>query len=102
LEEIAPELPRAALFERLRGSDFVAIARRARASIVSPWFRLVTAKRVAEAQAAGIEVITWTANRPRQWRRLIEAGVQAIITDDPARLIAYMDGGAGEKFALRR
>lgn len=93
LEAIAPELPRAALFERMRGSDFVEIASRARVSTVSPWFRLVTAKRVFDAEAAGIDVITWTANRPRQWRRLIEAGVRAIITDDPARLIGFMDGG---------
>jgi glycerophosphoryl diester phosphodiesterase len=90
VEAIAPEIPRAALFERLRGRDFVSIAGRARVRMVSPWFRLVTAKRVAAARAAGIEVITWTANRPRQWRRLVDAGVRAIITDDPAGLIAYL------------
>jgi glycerophosphoryl diester phosphodiesterase len=93
LEAIAPEIPRAALFELLRGRNFATIARRAGVRTVSPWFRLVTAKRVAAANAAGVEVITWTANKPRQWRRLIAAGVRGIITDDPAGLIAYLESG---------
>jgi glycerophosphoryl diester phosphodiesterase len=35
-------------------------------------------------------VIPWTANTPRDWDRLIAAGVDAIITDDPAALIAHL------------
>ncbi len=89
LEAIAPEIPRAALFA-LRKGDFVSIAARAGVSVVSPEFHLVTARRVAAARAAGIDVIAWTPNRPRQWRKLIRAGVSAIITDDPAALIAHL------------
>ncbi|MBZ5585233.1 MAG: glycerophosphodiester phosphodiesterase, partial [Acidobacteriia bacterium] len=90
LEALAPEMPRAALFA-LRKEDFVSIARRTGVRIVSPEFHLITARRVAAARAAGIDVITWTPNRPRQWRKLIQAGVRAIITDDPAALIAYLN-----------
>jgi glycerophosphoryl diester phosphodiesterase len=35
-------------------------------------------------------VIAWTANRPRDWRRLIAAEVDGIITDDPEALLEYL------------
>jgi glycerophosphoryl diester phosphodiesterase len=37
-----------------------------------------------------LEVVAWTANRPRDWRRLIAAEVDAIITDNPETLLAYL------------
>jgi glycerophosphoryl diester phosphodiesterase len=51
---------------------------------------MVTPQRVAEAHQAGLEVIPWTANTPQEWDALIAAGVDAIISDDPAALIAYL------------
>jgi glycerophosphoryl diester phosphodiesterase len=57
---------------------------------VSPHFRLVTEANVREAHAAGLIVVPWTANEPRQWDKLIAAKVDAIITDDPAALIAHL------------
>lgn len=84
-ERLAPEIPRGALFER--GTDFVRTAREAHASIAVPQFHLVTAPRVRAAHDAGIAVYTWTPNRAGDWRKLIEAGVDAIITDDPAGLL---------------
>jgi glycerophosphoryl diester phosphodiesterase len=45
---------------------------------------------VARAHAAGLRVVPWTANRPRDWTRLIRAGVDGIITDDPAGLIQHL------------
>jgi glycerophosphoryl diester phosphodiesterase len=68
----------------------VEIAREAGADIVSPQFRLVTRDEVGKAHAAGIQVVPWTANTPEDWQKLIEAGVDAIITDDPAELIRYL------------
>jgi len=57
---------------------------------VAPYHALASARQVRAAHAAGLEVIAWTANRPRDWRRLIAAQVDAIITDDPAALLAYL------------
>jgi glycerophosphoryl diester phosphodiesterase len=57
---------------------------------VSPTFALVTPERVKEAHTAGLQVVPWTANRPEDWSRLLVAGVDAIITDDPAALIDYL------------
>jgi glycerophosphoryl diester phosphodiesterase len=57
---------------------------------LGPFFRLVTRRRVEEAHEAGVRVVTWTPNHPRQWQRLVRAGVDGIITDNPAGLIACM------------
>jgi glycerophosphoryl diester phosphodiesterase len=69
---------------------FVAIAHEASAGIIAPYFELITPEQVQAAHAAKLEVIPWTANTPEDWRMLIDAGVDAIITDDPAALIAYL------------
>ncbi len=74
----------------LRG--FAATARRAGTRIVAPASRLVTRRRVALTHSAGIQVFAWTANRSSTWKRLIDARVDGIITDDPAGLLAYLRG----------
>ena len=53
-------------------------------------YHLVTPEEVAAARAAGLLVIPWTANTPADWDRLIAAKVDAIISDDPAALIAHL------------
>jgi glycerophosphoryl diester phosphodiesterase len=88
LARIAPEIRRGALFES--GIDFVAIAHEAQAGIAVPEFHLVTAERVRDAHAAGLEVYSWTPNSPAEWQALIEAGVDAIITDNPAGLLEFI------------
>jgi glycerophosphoryl diester phosphodiesterase len=89
MKKLAPEIRLSALYEK--GPDsFVEIARRAGAQIVSPEASLVTPKQVEAAHAAGLQVVPWTANTPAEWDALIAARVDAIISDDPAALIAYL------------
>ena len=88
MKKLAPDIRLAALYSG-PAEGFVEIAREAGAGIVSPVFPLVTPEQVKAAHAAGLQVIPWTANTSADWKRLIEAGVDAIITDDPAALIAY-------------
>ena len=90
VKRLAPELRTAALWSG-KERDFVEIAREAGAKIVSPHYRLVTKEQVKRAHAAGIEVVPWTANDPEIWERLVAAGVDGIITDDPAGLIAWLE-----------
>ncbi len=85
MKKLEPRIRLAALIERPR--DFVEAAREAGAPILSPQFRLVTPGKVKAAHDAGLQVIPWTPNRAADWDRLIDAGVDAIITDDPAELI---------------
>lgn len=89
MAKIAPEIKRVALWEGDNRS-FVMIAKDADAPIVSPFYKLVTPEKVREAHAAGLQVVPWTADTPQDWDKLIEAKVDAIITDDPAQLIAYL------------
>lgn len=85
----APDLAAAALY----GSgdrSFVDIARETGVRMVNPHYKLATPERVKEAHAAGIRVASWTADTPELWDRLLEAGVDGIITNDPAGLIAHL------------
>ena len=85
----APEIRLSALTET-DPRPFAAIAAEAgHAEIVSPEFHLVTAAKVEAAHQAGLQVAPWTANQEADWDRLIAARVDAIITDNPAALIAY-------------
>ncbi len=90
LRGAAPQIRTAALYE-FGPRDFVSIAREAEAEIIAPYHRLVTPRRVDAAHCAGVKVLPWTANRPRDWNRLIRAGVDGIVTDDPAGLIAFRE-----------
>ncbi len=70
--------------------NWVETTKAAGASIASPHFRTVTKERVEEAHRAGFQVVPWTANEPAQWQALVDAGADAIISDDPAALIAWL------------
>jgi glycerophosphoryl diester phosphodiesterase len=89
IRRLAPEIRLGALYAGPPRS-FVAIANRAGAEIVAPYHVLASARQVRNAHAAGLQVVAWTANRPRDWRRLIAAQVDGIITDNPAALRAYL------------
>jgi glycerophosphoryl diester phosphodiesterase len=90
MRKLAPEIRLSALTDK-DTRDFAAIAKEAaNAEIVSPAASLVTPEKVAAAHAAGIQVVPWTANTKPEWDRLIAAKVDAIISDDPAALIAYL------------
>ena len=41
-------------------------------------------------QAAGVQVMVWTANEPEHWALLVEARVDAIITDRPDALVGWL------------
>lgn len=88
MKKLAPEIVRAALWEG-EPRSLVEIAGEAETSIVAPEYTLLTAGEVQAAHAAGLQVIPWTVNHPRDWERLIAWGVDGIITDYPAALIQY-------------
>lgn len=90
MRKLAPEIRLSALTD----SDpraFTTIAKEAaNAEIVSPHYQLVTPEKVATAHASGIQVVAWTVNEAADWDRMIEAKVDAIVSDDPAALIAHL------------
>jgi len=62
-------------------------------AIWSPYFGDVTATLVTEAHALGLRVVVWTVNKREDMARMIELGVDGIISDRPDLLRQV----AGEK-----
>jgi glycerophosphoryl diester phosphodiesterase len=90
MRNLAPEIRLAAL-TATDPRAFSGIAKQAaNAEIVAPEFHLVSASKVEAAHAAALQVAPWTVNAPPDWDAMIAAGVDGIITDDPAALIAYL------------
>ncbi|EMK17476.1 glycerophosphodiester phosphodiesterase family protein [Leptospira kirschneri serovar Bim str. 1051] len=57
-----------------------------KADIISPYFLYVTEEFVQEAHSHKISVIPWTVNDVEDMKKLIDAGVDGIISDYPDRL----------------
>lgn len=55
---------------------------------------LVTPELLAFAQGRGVHVHVWTVNDPAEMKRLLELGVDGVMSDFPARLI-QVAGGVG-------
>jgi glycerophosphoryl diester phosphodiesterase len=60
--------------------------------VISPAFRSVTPQMIAEAHELGLPVIPWTVNTTADMERLMDLGVDGIITDYPTRLRTLMEG----------
>jgi glycerophosphoryl diester phosphodiesterase len=60
--------------------------------IWSPYHRNVSAEFMADAKDAGIRVIPWTVNEPADMTRLIDLGVDGLISDYPDRLRSVLAG----------
>lgn len=62
-------------------------------AVWSPYFGDVTPALVSEAHALGLRIVVWTVNKPEDMARMIETGVDGIISDRPDLLRQV----AGEK-----
>jgi glycerophosphoryl diester phosphodiesterase len=69
LSWIEPDPPAPALLEELEAEYW------------NPMFRLVTPERVADVHRLGRKVSTWTVDKPRHMNRVIDAGVDAIVSN---------------------
>lgn len=63
-----------------------------RVDALHPWAGQVTQKLVNQAHREGRPVNTWTVNAPVEMRRVIDLGVDGIITDRPDVLAALLRG----------
>jgi glycerophosphoryl diester phosphodiesterase len=88
MKKLDASIPRSALFEMQR--DWTQVTHEFEATVLSPQYTLVTPDRVAKAHSAGLQVVPWTVNKPEDWQKLVDAKVDAIISDDPASLIAWL------------
>jgi len=52
-------------------------------AVWSPYYAEITREQVKEAQSLGLRVVVWTMNEPADMRRMIEWGVDGVISDRP-------------------
>lgn len=94
VKEMCPGIRTAALFapkvrSLLRGNKHLLdIAEESGADEISVHFALATRKVADEAARRGLDVVIWTADHSRWLRRGMELGLKAIITNDPAKMLA--------------
>jgi glycerophosphoryl diester phosphodiesterase len=86
---MAPEMDVAALYGP-GDRTFVDVAQETGVKVVTPLHTLVTAEKLKAAHDARIRVIPWTVDKPDVWDRLIDLGVDGIITNDPGALAAHL------------
>jgi glycerophosphoryl diester phosphodiesterase len=76
-------------------SDLVERAVRLGARQLAPRGDLITSALVKKAHDAGLQVVAWTINDPEQMRRLMDAGVDGIMTDFPDVLVRVVKESGG-------
>ncbi len=100
MKRLNPEVRLSALFgevnddSRMGFTDpnrsFLHMAETSGAGILSPDAGLVTPENVAAAHRVGLQIVPYTVNTATGWQRMADAQVDAIITDDPAGLLAWL------------
>jgi len=89
VKELEPRLAVGALLAA-RPIDGPAIARAAMADALLPHWGFATPDLVEAAHAAGLAVSVWTVNEEAALRTVVDAGVDAIATDYPDRILAAL------------
>ncbi len=60
---------------------------------LAPHYRVLDSRLAEAARRRGLRLITWTANSPQVVRRVIELGVDVVITDLPGQVLALAAPG---------
>jgi glycerophosphoryl diester phosphodiesterase len=68
------------------GGSIPRTVKAAGAAYWAPYYEELSLEKVTEAHQLGLKVVTWTANEPDDIRRLINWGVDSVISDYPDRL----------------
>jgi glycerophosphoryl diester phosphodiesterase len=92
LEEVREIEPRIRLAMLISDNlpDLAAIAAAQKVEIISPNALWITRSDVDALHKLGVQVVPWTVNSEAGWTGMLALGADAIITDYPADLIAWM------------
>jgi glycerophosphoryl diester phosphodiesterase len=94
VQSIEPRRPVGLLVEELH-SDPVSVCAELGALAYNPRHTLLRERPelVADLHAAGMVVLVWTVDDPQDWAFLTKVGVDGIITNVPADLLAWQAAG---------
>ena len=67
--------------------DAIPVAQSLKAKAINPNFKSLTKENVDKIKKVGIQIFPWTVNQPDDILRMIDLGVDGIITDFPERVI---------------
>ena len=71
--------------------DLPAYAERTGATWIFPNYRWIDEEQVRALHGAGMRVVPWTPDRPREWRRLADIGCDGVITDLPGEAVQWRE-----------
>lgn len=74
--------------------DLPEYAKKFGAKFWHPCIGSLTDETIDEAHAAGLTIYPWTSNDQKEWTWAVEKGIDGLVTDDPAGLIAFLDKAA--------
>ena len=96
IKHIDPEIKTAALFEPAISKPSLLMDQRiidhaiaVQASELALNYRLARKRLVQKAKLAGLRVVVWTVDDPKWIERARALGVEALITNDPAAMLAH-------------
>lgn len=71
--------------------DFFQHAEKAEANAIHPFVLAITRKFIETAHQSNWAVNTWTSDNPKQWKKFIGYGIDGIITNNPEKLISFLN-----------
>ncbi len=92
LKKRRPEIACAFLFEK-QHTFTIGLAKHSKMEALHPRQDLVTEAYLDSVHEAGLKLNTWTVNEPADIEQMLDIGVDAIITNYPARALAYARSG---------
>lgn len=93
IKEIDPNIKTSYLLENKLDTidNIINISKKMGVDIISPDFNLIDKNFVKKMQDNGFEVLVWTVNDKDDVKKVIEYGVDGIISDDPKKIKDYIE-----------
>ena len=87
VQELFPELQLGYIYNRTQDEE---ARHNSSIEVVIPQFRLASRELITEVHDEGLKVFAWTVNEEAEIERLLDLGVDGIITDYPEKVVAVL------------
>jgi glycerophosphoryl diester phosphodiesterase len=93
VQDLFPELQLGYIYNRTQDEE---ARHNASIEVVIPQFRLASRELITEVHDEGLKVFAWTVNEENEIERLLDLGVDGIISDYPEKVVAVLSRRAGK------